>query len=149
MSNELAIKIVRKVSAVPRETWDGLLGSGSPFMKWDWLDSFEQTGCVNEETGWLPHHLVVEKDGKIVAVCPLYLKLHSMGEFIFDWEWAEAAHRVGIQYYPKMLVGVPFTPVTGARFLTAHGSRTGNVSFASWVKRSQRWPRTTKYLQFM
>ena len=119
MSNELAIKIVRKVSAVPRETWDGLLGSGSPFMKWDWLDSFEQTGCVNEETGWLPHHLVVEKDGKIVAVCPLYLKLHSMGEFIFDWEWAEAAHRVGIQYYPKMLVGVPFTPVTGPRFLTA------------------------------
>ena len=118
MSNELAIKIVRKVSAVPRETWDGLLGSGSPFMKWDWLDSFEQTGCVTEETGWLPHHLVVEKDGKIVAVCPLYLKLHSMGEFIFDWEWAEAAHRVGIQYYPKMLVGVPFTPVTGPRFLT-------------------------------
>jgi predicted N-acyltransferase len=51
----------------------------------------------------------------------LYLKLHSMGEFIFDWEWAEAAHRVGIQYYPKMLVGVPFTPVTGPRFLTAPG----------------------------
>jgi uncharacterized protein len=119
MSNEFAIKIVRKVSAVPRATWDGLLGSGSPFMKWDWLDSFEQTGCVNEETGWLPHHLVVEKGDKIVALCPLYLKLHSMGEFIFDWEWAEAAHRVGIQYYPKMLVGVPFTPVTGARFLTA------------------------------
>jgi predicted N-acyltransferase len=121
MSNELAIKIVRKVAAVPRDTWDGLLGSGSPFMKWDWLDSFEQTGCVNEETGWLPHHLLVDKGGKIVAACPMYLKLHSMGEFIFDWEWAEAAHRVGIQYYPKMLVGVPFTPVTGARFLTAPG----------------------------
>ena len=60
MSNELAIKIVRKISAVPRETWDGLLDSGSPFMKWDWLDSFEQTGCVNEATGWLPHHLVVD-----------------------------------------------------------------------------------------
>jgi predicted N-acyltransferase len=119
MSNEFAIKIVRKISAVPHEIWDGLLGSGSPFMKWDWLDSFEQTGCVNEATGWLPHHLVVEKSGKIVALCPLYLKLHSMGEFIFDWEWAEAAHRVGIQYYPKMLVGVPFTPVTGPRFLTA------------------------------
>jgi uncharacterized protein len=121
MSNEFAINIVRKISTVPRETWDGLLDSGSPFMKWDWLDSFEQTGCVNEGTGWLPHHLVVEKSGKIVAVCPMYLKLHSMGEFIFDWEWAEAAHRVGIQYYPKMLVGVPFTPVTGPRFLTAPG----------------------------
>jgi len=119
MSSEFAIRIVRKVSAIPQETWDRLLGSGSPFMKWDWLDSFEQTGCVDEATGWLPHHLVVEKGNKVVAVCPLYLKLHSMGEFIFDWEWAEAAHRVGIQYYPKMLVGVPFTPVTGQRFLTA------------------------------
>jgi uncharacterized protein len=121
MGNEFAINIVRKVCEIQREIWDGLLGSGSPLMKWDWLDSFEQTGCVSEETGWLPHHLVVETAGKIVAVCPMYLKLHSMGEFVFDWEWAEAAHRVGIQYYPKMLVGVPFTPVTGPRFLTAPG----------------------------
>lgn len=119
MSDELTIKIVRKVAAIAREAWDGLLGSSSPFVKWDWLDTLEQTGCVNEKTGWLPHHLVVEKGDTIVAACPLYLKLHSMGEFIFDWEWAEAAHRVGIQYYPKMLVGVPFTPVTGPRFLTA------------------------------
>ena len=115
----LPIKIVQKVCEIQRDIWDGLLGSGSPLMKWDWLDSFEQTGCVNEETGWLPHHLVVEMGGRVVAVCPMYLKLHSMGEFVFDWEWAEAAHRVGIQYYPKLLVGVPFTPVTGPRFLTA------------------------------
>jgi uncharacterized protein len=121
MGNEFAIKIVQKVCEIQRDIWDGLLGSASPLMKWDWLDSFEQTGCVSEETGWLPHHLVVEAGGRIVAVCPMYLKLHSMGEFVFDWEWAEAAHRVGIQYYPKMLVGVPFTPVTGPRFLTASG----------------------------
>ena len=119
MANEFAIKIVQKVCAIQRDIWDGLLGSGSPLMKWDWLDSFEQTGCVSEETGWLPHHLVVELGGRVVALCPMYLKLHSMGEFVFDWEWAEAAHRVGIQYYPKLLVGVPFTPVTGPRFLTA------------------------------
>ena len=119
MGNEFAIKIVQKVCEIQRDIWDGLLGFGSPLMKWDWLDSFEQTGCVSEETGWLPHHLVVEAGGRVVAVCPMYLKLHSMGEFVFDWEWAEAAHRVGIQYYPKMLVGVPFTPVTGPRFLTA------------------------------
>jgi uncharacterized protein len=121
MGNEFAIKIVQKVCEIQRDIWDGLLGSASPLMKWDWLDSFEQTGCVSEETGWLPHHLVVEAGSRIVAVCPMYLKLHSMGEFVFDWEWAEAAHRVGIQYYPKMLVGVPFTPVTGPRFLTASG----------------------------
>jgi predicted N-acyltransferase len=85
------------------------------------LDSLEQAGCVNQETGWLPHHIVVEKSGALLGACPMYLKLHSMGEFVFDYEWAEAAHHAGIQYYPKMLVGVPFTPVTGHRFLTAEG----------------------------
>ena len=98
-----------------------LAGTASPFLKWDWLDSLEQSGCVNEETGWLPHHVVVESGDELVAACPMYLKLHSMGEFVFDYEWAEAAHHAGIQYYPKMLVGVPFTPVTGHRFLTAQG----------------------------
>jgi len=121
MADDVAIRIVREVCAVERDHWDALAGSGTPFMKWDWLDSFEQSGCVTEETGWLPHHLVVERGEKVVGVAPMYLKLHSMGEFVFDYEWAEASHRSGIQYYPKMLVGVPFTPVTGRRFLTAQG----------------------------
>ena len=121
MAAELSVRIVRKIRDVPREVWDGLTPESSPFLKWDWLDSLEQTGCVNEKTGWAPHHLLVEQSGTIIAACPLYLKVHSMGEFVFDYEWAEAAHHVGIQYYPKMLVGVPFTPVTGQRFLTAAG----------------------------
>lgn len=121
MAENLAIRIVRKIAEVPRERWDHLARDCSPFLRWDWLDCFEQTGCVTEETGWLPHHLVVERSDTLVAACPMYLKLHSMGEFVFDWEWADAAQRAGIQYYPKMLVGVPFTPVTGQRFLTAPG----------------------------
>jgi predicted N-acyltransferase len=121
MEAELSVRIVRKIRDVPREVWDGLARDSSPFLKWDWLDSLEQTGCVTEKTGWSPHHLVVEQNGRIIGSCPLYLKVHSMGEFVFDYEWAEAAHRVGIQYYPKLLVGVPFTPVTGQRFLTAAG----------------------------
>ncbi|MPZ75119.1 MAG: GNAT family N-acetyltransferase [Deltaproteobacteria bacterium] len=119
MSGDYTIKVVRKVSEVDAEQWDGLVSKGSPFLKWNWLESLERSGCVNEDTGWLPHHLVVESAGKLIAACPMYLKLHSMGEFVFDYEWAETAHHVGIQYYPKMLVGVPFTPVTGHRFLTA------------------------------
>lgn len=122
MANEITLKIVRKIADVARRDWDALVGDESPFLKWDWLDSLEQTGCVSESTGWLPHHLIAERDNKIIAVCPLYLKLHSMGEFVFDYEWADAAHRLGIQYYPKLLVGVPFTPVTGARFLTGAGA---------------------------
>lgn len=109
------------MAEVPREQWDALAVGANPFLRWDWLDSLERAGCVNERTGWLPHHLVAERDGKLIAACPMYLKLHSMGEFVFDYEWAEAAHRAGIEYYPKMLVGIPFTPVTGHRFATAPG----------------------------
>ena len=119
MPEDVSIRIVRKISEVPRTDWDRLVGDSSPFLKWDWLDSLEQAGCVNERTGWLPHHLIVEGGQEIVAACPMYLKLDSMGEFVFDYEWADAAQRLGIRYYPKMLVGVPYTPVTGSRFLTA------------------------------
>jgi predicted N-acyltransferase len=130
MAEQLTIRIVRKIAEVLREHWDYLARGSSPFLRWDWLDSFERTGCVGEETGWLPHHLIVERGETMVAACPMYLKLHSMGEFVFDWEWADAAQRAGIQYYPKMLVGVPFTPVTGQRFLTAAGEdRRGLVQF--------------------
>jgi predicted N-acyltransferase len=121
MASEVTLRIVRKVAELAREQWDALADGATPFMKWDWLDSLEQAGCVSEQTGWLPHHVVAEKAGQLVAACPMYLKLHSMGEFVFDYEWADAAQRVGIQYYPKMLVGIPFTPVTGRRFLTAAG----------------------------
>jgi uncharacterized protein len=121
MADEIAIRIVRKISELARNQWDALAGATTPFARWDWLDSLEQSGCVSEESGWLPHHLVAERAGSMLAACPMYLKLHSMGEFVFDYEWAEAAHRAGIQYYPKMLVGIPFTPVTGQRFFTAAG----------------------------
>ena len=121
MNDGVNLTVVRKIADVAREDWDGLAEGLSPFLKWDWLDSLEQAGCVNEKTGWLPHHIVVEKAGQLIGACPMYLKLHSMGEFVFDYEWAEAAHHAGIQYYPKMLVGVPFTPVTGQRILTAAG----------------------------
>jgi predicted N-acyltransferase len=122
MPDEITLKIVRKIADVPQRNWDALAGDGSPFLKWDWLDSLEQTGCVSESTGWLPHHLIAERGREVIGACPLYLKLHSMGEFVFDYEWADAAHRLGIQYYPKLLVGVPFTPVTGGRFITRPGA---------------------------
>lgn len=121
MAEQLSLRVVQKIADVAQARWDALVGDATPFLKWDWLESLEQSGCVNQETGWLPHHIVVEKGGELVAACPMYLKLHSMGEFVFDYEWADAAQRAGIQYYPKMLVGVPFTPVTGHRFITAAG----------------------------
>jgi uncharacterized protein len=107
---------VREVAA---EEWNALVGDESPFLEWEWLASLEDAGCVGGRSGWTARPLVVRDAGRLVAAVPLYVKQHSEGEFVFDWGWADAAERAGIAYYPKLLVGVPFTPVTGARFLVA------------------------------
>ncbi|MEA2657556.1 MAG: uncharacterized protein QOF64_134, partial [Candidatus Binatota bacterium] len=77
MGDEVGLRVVRRIADVARERWDGLVGNSSPFLKWDWLDCLEQSGCVNEASGWLPYHIVVERDADLVAACPLYLKLNS------------------------------------------------------------------------
>ena len=107
------------VSSIPAEDWNRLVGQESPFLEWEWLASLEEAGNVSAQTGWDARPLLVREDGNLVAACPLYLKQHSEGEFVFDWGWAQAAESAGIEYYPKMLVAVPFTPVTGGRFLVA------------------------------
>jgi len=107
---------------IDRDQWDALVGpEQSPFLEWDWLQSLEESGCVSAESGWAPHHLVVRHGGRLMAAAPAYIKSHSQGEFVFDHGWADAAERAGIRYYPKLLVGVPFTPATGRRILTHPG----------------------------
>ncbi len=113
------IELREGVAELPRDEWNALVGDESPFLEWDWLASLEESGAVGAETGWGPRPLVARENGRLVAVCPLYAKGNSQGEFVFDWGWADAAERAGIAYYPKLLVGVPFTPVSGARFLVA------------------------------
>jgi uncharacterized protein len=115
------VRVVNEIATLDRAQWDALVGDGSPFLEWDWLASLEEAGCVRADRGWAPHHLVVESGGRLIAACPLYLKGHSEGEFVFDHEWAYAAQNAGLNYYPKLLVAVPFTPATGVRFLTAPG----------------------------
>jgi uncharacterized protein len=110
------------------EEWDALVGDESPFLEWAWLASLEEARCVGGRSGWSPQHLALFEDDRLVAACPLYLKSNSEGEFVFDYAWANAAHGAGIDYYPKLLVGVPFTPVAGRRFLVApHLDRRGIV----------------------
>jgi predicted N-acyltransferase len=115
------VEMLEGVAGVPRDAWDALVGDESPFLEWDWLASLEQSGSVGPGTGWLPRPLVVRDGSRLLAACPAYVKDHSEGEFVFDWGWADAAERAGIRYYPKLLVGIPFTPVTGARLLVAEG----------------------------
>jgi predicted N-acyltransferase len=115
------IELADGVRSVGRDEWNALVGSGSPFLEWEWLASLEEAGCVGERTGWDARPLLVREGERLVAACPLYVKAHSEGEFVFDWGWADAAERGGIRYYPKLLVGVPFTPVGGRRLLVAPG----------------------------
>jgi len=112
------LEVKERLADVPAQKWNALVGEDSAFLEWEWLSALEESGCVTARTGWLPQHLTLWEDGELVGACPLYVKGHSMGEFVFDHGWADAAQSGGIAYFPKLLVAVPFTPATGARFLS-------------------------------
>src|SRR5260370_10588659 len=124
------VEVVEGISKIPRAEWNTLVtDNDSHFVDWDWLYAMEASKSATRNTGWAPYHMVIRDQAKqIVAACPLYLKTHSMGEFVFDHGWADAAERAGIRYYPKLLVGVPFTPHTGRRFLVAPAADRAQMS---------------------
>ena len=111
--------VLNSYSQVDQEAWDALVGpDGSPFLEHTFLASLEDLGCAVPETGWKARPVVVRDEaGTLVGAAPGWVKTHSMGEFVYDHGWADAARRAGIEYYPKLIVGVPFTPVTGRRLL--------------------------------
>jgi hypothetical protein len=115
----LKAEIIGRIADVDARTWDSLDATNHPFLKHAFLDALETTNCVGPDSGWIPAHLVVrdQRGGQVVAAVPQYLKTHSWGEFIFDWSWAQSYQRAGLEYYPKQLSAIPFTPVTGPRFL--------------------------------
>src|SRR5262245_29741601 len=115
------LELLEGVSSVPCAAWNALVGDESPFLEWEWLASLEHAGSAVGKTGWSARPLVAREGERLLAAVPLYVKQHSEGEFVFDGGWAQAAERAGIAYYPKLLAGVPFTPVGGARFLVAVG----------------------------
>ncbi len=119
---------IQQVAQVPQDQWDALAQPLiSPFFEWDWLHSLESSGSATGQAGWQPCHLVVWRETpgspgdspqrQLVAAAPLYLKSHSYGEFVFDHQWADLAHRLGVDYYPKLVGMSPFTPAVGYRFL--------------------------------
>jgi predicted N-acyltransferase len=122
--SEAVVRVHGSIADIGREAWDACAApSGDPFVRFDFLDVLEQTGCAAPRTGWSPRHLSVEDvEGRVCGVMPLYLKSHSRGEYVFDWAWAEAYERAGGQYYPKLLSAIPFTPVTGPRLMVRPGA---------------------------
>jgi len=116
------IKVVDDLSAIPASDWDSL-AKDNPTLKHTFLQSMIEAGCTTAETGWLPQFITLwrgtEQEKNLVGAVPLYMKGNSYGEYVFDWAWAEAYQRAGLDYFPKLLVAVPFTPCGGAR-LMAH-----------------------------
>jgi len=119
----LELRILERVSDVPAEAWNALVrDDASPFVEHAWLSCLEEAGCVGGKSGWHPRHLVLYDGATPIAAAPAYLKTNSEGEFVFDWSWADLASRMGLAYYPKLVLAVPFTPATGHRVLF-HPSR--------------------------
>lgn len=111
--------MANSVGSLPAKEWDGLTATGNPFMSHAFLTAMEDSGSVGGQSGWTPVPIVIETpDGKLAAALPAYLKEHSQGEYVFDHAWADAWHRAGGSYYPKLQISAPFTPATGPRILT-------------------------------
>jgi predicted N-acyltransferase len=115
---QATVRVVDTLSDVSREAWQALAGP-NPFVGYDFLKLLETSGCASPATGWTPQYLLVERGGRLNGVAAVYIKTHSRGEFVFDQGWAQAFERHGLEYYPKLVVAVPFTPVQGPRLLAA------------------------------
>ncbi len=116
----MLLSVLGSLDEIPAHDWNALSDGASPFIRHEFLVALERHGCVGERYGWLPQHLVAYEQGKLIGAAPMYLKYNSYGEFVFDWSWAEAYQRHGLSYYPKLVVAVPYAPVTGARLLIAN-----------------------------
>ncbi|RCW72702.1 GNAT family N-acetyltransferase [Pseudorhodoferax soli] len=118
--DDTTLRIVADISEIDAAAWDGLLAAqadASPFMRHAYLHAMQASGSAASDTGWTPRILSLWRQDDLQAACALYLKMHSYGEYVFDWAWADAYQRHGLAYYPKAVIAPPFTPVPGARLL--------------------------------
>lgn len=119
-SKNYVIRVHDHPGHVDAAQWNALLDaqpSATPFMRHEYLVAMHESRSAVDETGWQPQFLTLHDGDALAAACPLYLKSHSYGEYVFDWAWADAYQRHGLHYYPKLLAAVPFTPVPGPRLL--------------------------------
>jgi predicted N-acyltransferase len=125
------VRFVNSIHQMGVETWQRLLNTDNPFLRFEFLAALEDNQCIDSvnqsiavNSGWIPNYAVLEtpdaKNGKskILAIAPIFQKRHSYGEYVFDWGWAEAYERNGLKYYPKLVWAIPFTPSTGPRLIS-------------------------------
>ena len=107
----ITARAIRSLEEVSADHWNACAGPENPFVCYEFLSALEDSGSVCAETGWGPYHVVIENDdGSLRGCVPMYLKSHSYGEYVFDHSWARAYENAGGDYYPKLLVSVPFSP---------------------------------------
>jgi uncharacterized protein len=125
-TQDVSIELVPSLDEIDAKQWDALVFSnnadGTPLLSHAFLSALEHSGSVGQGTGWNPYPLAVKKNSQLIGAMPLYLKSHSYGEYVFDWAWADAYQRSGLEYYPKLLSGIPFSPITSARLLSSDDS---------------------------
>ena len=150
MTEALTARLLPRIGDVDAEAWDALLPDGShPFLTHRFLHALEESGCAAPETGWAPRHVWVEDaGGHALAAAPLYAKMHSRGEYVFDHGWADALERSGIPYYPKLQCSVPFTPATGPRLLS-HSTEGRMAALGAMVQACEELDCSGAHLTFL
>jgi predicted N-acyltransferase len=118
----MQISISTSITGIDPAAWDALDSGGAPFLRHAFLAGLESTGCVGGNSGWTPAPITLHDETGLVAAVPAYIKTHSFGEFVFDFSWAQAYAQHGLEYYPKLVLGVPFTPATAPRLLLRPGT---------------------------
>jgi len=140
--NDYVIRVVASPSDVSPQAWNALLAAQaepSPFMRHEYLAALHESGSATPESGWTAQFFTLWRGDTLEAACPVYVKDHSYGEYVFDWAWANAYQQHGLAYYPKATVAVPFTPVPGARLLArdAAGRALLAQALVAWCKESE------------
>lgn len=123
----MKIEFLDTIERIDKNDWNKLVRKKYPFLNYEFLKALEITKCVSPEEGWTPLHIVVSEKDIVLAIMPLYVKTDSQGEFIFDWSWADAYYRNGLEYYPKLVSSIPFTPASGPRLVIADERRSEEI----------------------
>ena len=119
---EPRLRVLESIADAPAKSWNALLRrDDAPVLRWEWIHAMEASGSASAERGWEAAHFTLWRGDTLVAAAPAFKKHHSMGEYVYDFGWANAAQQLGVEYYPKLLVGLPLSPLTARRFLVAEG----------------------------
>ena len=120
---------IKSIEEISKKEWNECAGLDHPFTRYEFINALEKSGSAINSTGWQPFHYIEKnQDKNIIAICPLYIKSHSFGEYIFDHAWADAYARYGLKYYPKLQSAIPFTPVTGERIIVNNNIKKRMIS---------------------